>query len=115
MNLALFDLDHTLIPFDSGMAWTQFLVRRGVLSADDAATYLAYCHQYVAGTLDIRAMHRASLQPLLRHPRAMLLEDPAWGGGERTLYLGDLQNARSIVVCNSLRGAIPARLAGVPP
>ena len=47
--------------------------------------------------------------------RAMLLEDPAWGGGERTLYLGDLQSARSIVVCNSLRGAIPARLAGVPP
>ena len=72
MNLALFDLDHTLIPFDSGMAWTQFLVRRGVLSTDAEATYLAYCHQYVAGTLDIRAMHRASLQPLLRHPRAML-------------------------------------------
>ena len=47
--------------------------------------------------------------------RAMLLEDPAWGGGERTLYLGDLQSARSIVVCNSLRGVIPARLAGVPP
>ena len=47
--------------------------------------------------------------------RAMLLEDPAWGGGERTLYLGDLQSARSIVVCNSLRGVIPARLAAVPP
>ena len=23
MRLALFDLDHTLIPFDSGMAWTK--------------------------------------------------------------------------------------------
>ena len=71
-TLALFDLDHTLIPFDSGMAWTQFLVERGVLSADAEATYLAYCHQYVAGTLDIHAMHRANLQPLLRYPRAML-------------------------------------------
>ena len=33
MKLALFDLDHTLIPFDSGMAWTRFLVARGVLPA----------------------------------------------------------------------------------
>ena len=71
-TLALFDLDHTLIPFDSGMAWTQFLVERGVLPADAEATYLAYCHQYVAGTLDIRAMHRANLRPLLQFPRAML-------------------------------------------
>jgi HAD superfamily hydrolase (TIGR01490 family) len=71
-TLVLFDLDHTLIPFDSGMAWTRFLVERGVLSAEAEAQYLAYCHQYVAGTLDIHAMHRASLQPLLRHSRAML-------------------------------------------
>jgi HAD superfamily hydrolase (TIGR01490 family) len=68
-TLALFDLDHTLIPFDSGMAWTRFLVARGVLPADAEARYLAFCHQYVAGTLDIHAMHRASLQPLLRVPR----------------------------------------------
>jgi HAD superfamily hydrolase (TIGR01490 family) len=74
-TLALFDLDHTLIPFDSGMAWTQFLVERGVLSAEAEAQYLAYCHQYVAGTLDIHAMHRASLRPLLQYPRATLL---AW-------------------------------------
>jgi HAD superfamily hydrolase (TIGR01490 family) len=72
MKLALFDLDHTLIPFDSGMAWTRFLVERGVLPADAEAQYLAFCHQYVAGTLDIHAMHRATLQPLLRYPRAAL-------------------------------------------
>ena len=71
-TLALFDLDHTLIPFDSGMAWTGFLVDRGVLSVEAQAQYLGYCHQYVAGTLDIHAMHRASLRPLLRHPRALL-------------------------------------------
>lgn len=64
MNLALFDLDHTLIPYDSGMAWTRFLVGRGALPADAEARYLAYCHQYVAGTLDIHAMHRASVAPL---------------------------------------------------
>jgi HAD superfamily hydrolase (TIGR01490 family) len=72
MRLALFDLDHTLIPFDSGMAWTRFLVQRGRLPADAEARYLAFCHQYVAGTLDIHAMHRANLLPLLRYPRAEL-------------------------------------------
>jgi HAD superfamily hydrolase (TIGR01490 family) len=64
MKLALFDLDHTLIPFDSGMAWTQFLVRHGALDAEAEARYLAYCHQYVAGALDIHAMHCASMAPL---------------------------------------------------
>jgi HAD superfamily hydrolase (TIGR01490 family) len=64
MKLALFDLDHTLIPFDSGMAWTRFLVRVGALDGAAQARYLEYCHEYVAGTLDIHAMHHASMAPL---------------------------------------------------
>ena len=72
MRLALFDLDHTLIPFDSGMAWTRFLIERGVLPAEAEETYLGYCRQYVAGTLDIHAMHYASVAPLARFPRALL-------------------------------------------
>ncbi len=74
MRLALFDLDHTLIPFDSGMAWTRFLVARGVLPAAAEETYLAYCRQYVAGTLDIHAMHRASVAPLARFARTLLAQ-----------------------------------------
>ena len=77
MRLALFDLDHTLIPFDSGMAWTQFLVERGVLPASAEETYLDYCRQYVAGTLDIHAMHFASVAPLASIPRAQLAQ---WTG-----------------------------------
>ena len=77
MNLALFDLDHTLIPFDSGMAWTHFLVERGVLPASAEETYLDYCRQYVAGTLDIHAMHFASVAPLVSVPRALLTQ---WTG-----------------------------------
>lgn len=64
MKLALFDLDHTLIPFDSGMAWTRFLVARGVLPSDAETVYLGYCQQYVDGTLDIRELHRVSVAPL---------------------------------------------------
>jgi len=77
LNLALFDLDHTLIPFDSGMAWTRFLVERGVLPAEAEETYLGYCRQYVAGTLDIHAMHRASVAPLARVSRSLLAQ---WTG-----------------------------------
>ena len=74
MKLALFDLDHTLIPFDSGMAWTRFLVEQGALPAKAEETYLDYCRQYVAGTLDIHAMHYASVAPLARFPRAQLAQ-----------------------------------------
>lgn len=52
-NLALFDLDHTLLPIDSDFEWGQFLVRQGVV---DAAEYQrrneAFFAQYQAGTLD---------------------------------------------------------------
>ena len=75
MNLTLFDLDHTLIPFDSGMAWTRFLVAQGVLPPQAEAQYLDHCHQYVAGSLDIHAMHRANVLPLAPFPRLQLL---AW-------------------------------------
>ena len=76
-KLALFDLDLTLIPFDSGMAWTQFLIERGILPPEAEAKYLAYCHLYIAGTLDIHAMHRSSMQPLLRYSRSTLAQ---WQG-----------------------------------
>lgn len=52
-HLALFDLDHTLLPIDSDFEWGQFLVRQGVV---DAAAFQrrneAFFAQYQAGTLD---------------------------------------------------------------
>jgi len=74
MKLALFDLDHTLLPFDSGMAWTRFLVERGVLPAPAEQTYLDTCRQYVAGRLGIEAVHRASVAPLVRFARPLLAQ-----------------------------------------
>ncbi len=50
--------------------------------------------------------------------RAVLLEDPAWAAGERTLRRDDLARAEALVVCNALRGVLPAVLvpaAPVPP
>jgi HAD superfamily hydrolase (TIGR01490 family) len=76
MKLALFDLDHTLIPFDSGMAWIRFLIAKGVLPMSAADTYMSYCHQYVAGTLDIHDMHRSHVTPLSRFPLSQIRR---WG------------------------------------
>lgn len=61
MQLALFDLDHTLIPFDSGMAWTEWLAAQGVLPADAPQRHLDLCREYVAGRQDIRGLHRATV------------------------------------------------------
>ncbi len=47
--------------------------------------------------------------------RACLLEDPAWGAIERSLRREDLQRAEAIVVCNALRGALPARMLQAVP
>ncbi len=70
--LALFDLDHTLISFDSGGAFTRWLAERGVLDAGFEAQYLAYCHDYAAGRLDIRAMHRFTVGALAGLPPPQL-------------------------------------------
>ena len=42
--------------------------------------------------------------------RAELLADPAWQASERRLTRADLAAAEDIVVCNALRGALPATL-----
>lgn len=68
MKLALFDLDHTLLPLDSDHAWGQFTV---ALGWRDAETHTrandAFYEQYKAGTLDIHEYIRFSVAPLAEH------------------------------------------------
>jgi len=68
MKLALFDLDHTLIPIDSDYAWGQFTV---TLGWRDALTHTRanddFYEQYKAGTLDIQEYIRFSVAPLAEH------------------------------------------------
>ena len=42
--------------------------------------------------------------------RGVLLEDPVLDAAERVLTRTDLLNAQALLVCNALRGALPARL-----
>lgn len=73
MNLALFDLDNTLLAGDSDFEWAQFLIDRGVLDREVyAARNQAFYDQYKAGTLDIHEFLDFQLKPLSRHPRPVL-------------------------------------------
>ena len=68
MKLALFDLDHTLIPIDSDHAWGEFATRIGwadpqVFKRRNDEFYA----QYKAGTLDIHEYIRFTTEPVRRH------------------------------------------------
>ena len=78
MNLALFDLDNTLLSIDSDHAWGRFLVARGIVDSvefDRRNDY--FFDRYKAGTLDIHEYLEFALAPLARRPRA---EIDAWHG-----------------------------------
>jgi HAD superfamily hydrolase (TIGR01490 family) len=78
VDLALFDLDNTLLAGDSDYAWAQFLIGRGVLDRGRyEARNDAFYRQYLAGELDIREFLDFQLAPLARRPRAEL---DAWHG-----------------------------------
>ncbi|KIF81744.1 histidinol-phosphatase [Noviherbaspirillum autotrophicum] len=73
MNLALFDLDHTLLPLDSDYEWGQFLVRIGAVDGDAFARRNAdFYAQYEAGTLDPVEYLEFALGTLAQFPRKQL-------------------------------------------
>jgi HAD superfamily hydrolase (TIGR01490 family) len=72
-RLALFDLDHTLLPIDSDYEWACFLCRIGVLDArEHQSRNEYYMRQYEDGTLNILEFLEFQLAPLARHPRETL-------------------------------------------
>lgn len=73
MNLALFDLDNTLLAGDSDFEWGQFLIEKGVVDPVVQDTQnRRFFNDYKAGTLDIDAFLAFQLAPLAAHPRHLL-------------------------------------------
>lgn len=103
-RLALFDLDLTLIPYDSGMAWLRFLIARGMLEADVAELYLQRCRAYVRGALSVRELHRVAMAPLARFTREELeaLRDGFAAGLADKIPAG----ARALVASHRAKGAL---------
>ena len=64
-KIALFDLDHTLIPFDSDFAWNEFTIALGWRDGDAfRRANEAYFAQYRDGTLDIHDYVRFATQAI---------------------------------------------------
>ncbi|CAJ0721344.1 HAD-IB family hydrolase [Ralstonia sp. TCR112] len=83
-SLALFDLDHTLLPIDSEYEWGRFLVAQGAVdrSVFEQANE-RWMREYRDGTLDFARHARFSLGLLAQHPRTRL---DAW----RATFLRDI-------------------------
>ena len=74
-NLALFDLDNTLLAGDSDYNWSIFLIGEGLLDEKSHRERNEQFYQdYKNGTLDIYAFLKFQLQPLAQHPKAFLDE-----------------------------------------
>jgi len=75
VNLAIFDLDNTLLGGDSDYLWGQFLVEKKLV---DPVIYeqenQRFYDEYKAGTLDIYEFLEFSLAPLSQHSTAELSE-----------------------------------------
>ena len=128
MDLALFDLDNTLLACDSDYEWGQFLVDRGVLQRDAyEAQNAAFYEQYKAGTLDIHEFLGFALRPLADHTPKDLerwhaefmatrirpaMGDPARALVRSHLAAGDL--CAVVTATNSFVTAPIAREFGVP-
>jgi HAD superfamily hydrolase (TIGR01490 family) len=108
MRLALFDLDHTLLPIDSDYEWSRFLVRTGVL---DGGSYERendrFYRAYQAGTLDIAEFLSFQLAPLAAHPRSTL---DAWHRRFMTEVIEPriLPQARDLVARHAQQGDLVA-------
>jgi HAD superfamily hydrolase (TIGR01490 family) len=97
MNLALFDLDNTLLTGDSDFEWAQFLISKGVVDRElQEAKNIQFYEQYKAGTLDIYEFLSFQLAPLTRHSRAEL---DAWHGEYMSRHIRPIigEPARALV------------------
>ena len=73
MNLALFDLDNTLLAGDSDFQWAQHLIGHQVVDREVyEARNVEFYEQYKDGTLDIHEFLDFQLKPLSRHARSQL-------------------------------------------
>jgi HAD superfamily hydrolase (TIGR01490 family) len=71
MKLALFDLDHTLLPIDSDQSWGQFTTALGWTDAEEFTRKNdGFYADYQAGTLDIHDYVRFATEAFRIRPRA---------------------------------------------
>jgi len=78
MRLVLFDMDHTLVPCDTGTVWNGFLVQKNLISQKQHEQRQKFLFDYQAGILDMDAAYRYELgilQLFSREERDSLLQE----------------------------------------
>lgn len=75
VNLAIFDLDNTLLGGDSDYLWGRYLIEQGLVDGEYyERENRRFYEEYKVGTLDIHEFLRFSLKPLSQHAMASLHE-----------------------------------------
>ena len=104
LQLALFDLDNTLLAGDSDFQWAQFLMEEGAIDrATHEAKNIKFYEDYKNGVLDIYAFLDFQLEPLTRYPRSQL---EAWHQRymERKIYPMMTEKAKALVDKHKVNG-----------
>jgi len=103
MKLALFDLDHTLLPIDSADTWSHFLVARAGLPADETGARIReFARTYKAGCFDVDAYLAFQMGMLARFPRAQL---EAWRAEFFAIYVEPALRPEAFALVESHRQA----------
>lgn len=122
MTLALFDLDHTLINGDSDHAWGNFLVRKGLVDAEEHRRTNDYFYGlYQEGTLDIHEYNRFALKFLSENTldtlnalhRTFMQEDilPIIGGKVRQLIAQHKEQGHTLVIITATNSFVTRPIA----
>jgi HAD superfamily hydrolase (TIGR01490 family) len=122
MRLALFDLDHTLIPLDSDHAWGEFTVRLGWRDADAfRRANDGYYAAYKDGTLDIHDYVRFAIDAVRErglaegrraHERFMAeVIRPAITDGARALVRRHQEAGDTVIIVTATNGFVTRPIA----
>ncbi len=111
-HLALFDLDHTLLPIDSDYEWARFLSDLGVVDAKEQRERNDYFYaQYKTGTMNIHEFLAFQLRPFGAHPVELLKRWHVQFMHERiTPHIKD--SARALVNKHQSRGDLCVIITG---
>ena len=73
MNLAIFDLDNTLLNGDSDYNWSLFLIKKGIIDKDSYEKQNEeFFKDYQQGSLDIQSYAEFQFKPLRENKRSLL-------------------------------------------
>ena len=73
-QVAIFDLDYTLLEGDSEALWSKFLLQKGLVDIEFVERINDYYHDYEWGQLNFRKYEEFLLLPLTLYPLEMLIQ-----------------------------------------